>query len=171
MDEEQLVGEIYGVAGLPTGGIGIFGKYKSWPRWGGDAKPSNALFFTDKRLFLMFIEVSTSMGMKILAGDLGYIKRDNVKQKAEETLIGMSPKEILHTNTHNIAIPFDELEEAKLRKLKEQGSRGDSFIIKTVSQRNYKYQFLNANDIPLLEQILSKVLIHKAVIESGKLIR
>ena len=175
MDAETLIGGVYGAAGLPTGLVGglvgKFGKYKSWPILGGRAIPSNALLFTNKRLFLIFIEVPASMGMNILTGGLVNINRDKVKQKVEEMIAGMPPEELLHTNTYNIAIPFDEIEEVNLRKWKEKGSIGDSFIIKTIDQQEYKYQFLDATDIPTLEQILLNLLMPKAVIESGKLVR
>ncbi|GEM_PF-5349090 len=161
-DEEKIVSEIYGVLGIKEGFA------SGWPAWSSESTlPSNALFFTNKRIFLMFIDKKLLKSIT----PLKYITRDKVQQRGDDLIATLSLEEILNMTPHPIAIAFDEIEEVKLRKWKEEGSRGDSFTIRTIDKKKYKYTFWNKTDIPKLEKTLKDLLFAKAVIESGKLIR
>jgi len=162
-DPEKIIGEVYGVAGTPYG-LSNIKEHRRWPNIGGEYISSNALFFTNKRLFFMFIEATILNGLIPL-------NLDKTKQKGKEMIQNLSPDEVLKSNNYNIALSFDEIKEIRFKKWKEYGSAGDSFLIKTINNREYKYVFLNRTDIKTLERILSNVLISKATIESGKLIR
>jgi len=162
-DPEKIIGEVYGIAGSPYG-LSNIKEHKRWPNIGGEYIYSNALFFTNKRLFLMFIEAS-------ILKDMIPLNLDKTKQKGGEMIQNLSPAEVLRSNNYNFALSFDEINEIRFKKWKEYGSVGDSLLIKTTNKREYKYVFLNRTDIKNLERILSNVLISKSTIESGKMIR
>ncbi|EMR74428.1 hypothetical protein MBGDN05_00869 [Thermoplasmatales archaeon SCGC AB-539-N05] len=176
-DEEKIIGAIFEVIGGP-------GKLKiifrdGLPLWG-DAEhlmPTNALFFTNQRLFFIFIDdVPTTAMEKVSAGLWPkrteiLVNLTRVKEKGEEMVATMTPEEIYSLNKDNIALSYDEIKEVKLRKWKENATVGDSFTIKTIDKRKYKYLLLNIEEIKKLEQMLMNVLPSKTTIESGKLIR
>lgn len=173
MDGEKIIGAIFGVLGRPSSSFSLKkGAIESqWPRRqlgrSREPDPSNALIFTDRRVFIMFIEISSHF---FLIGGKKHL--DETRQIGEKMISTSTPEQILNSNTHNIAIPYEEIAEVILnRKREDEGSINDAFHMKTINNEKLRYGFGQKEDVNKLEQILLNVLQSKTTINTGKLIR
>jgi hypothetical protein len=177
---EKIIGSIYDVVGRPNpwstniGNLFVPPKGK-WPYWasGSQPMPSNAIFFTNKRIIAMFIGLPQKGLSKAIpfGANKVYFNLEEVKKEGKVLIETKNPTDIINSNNNNLEIPFEEIIEASLKKMKKKGSIGDTFTIKTTDKKKIRYVFLKKEYVSDLEEILSKVLSSKSKIESGKFFR
>jgi len=173
-NEEKIIGAIFGVLGCPSPSFSLKkGAIESkWPRHqlgkNREPDPSNALIFTNRRIFIMFIEIPSPHFF--LIG--GKKQLDETRKIGEQMISTLTPEQILNSNTNNIAISYEEIAEVILnRKREDEGSINDAFHIKTINNEKFRYGFGQKEDVNKLQQILSNVLQSKTTTNTGKLIR
>jgi len=152
--EEKIIDIINGIVGVPVGGI-----FEKWPWFTGDQQlHSNAIIFTNKRLFFMFLKPPKKL---CLVGDEDYL--NEAKIKGEELISKVKPEEIISKTQYFEKLPvsllYEEIEGIKLilrenRKLK---FIGDTIEIKIYKKPSVRYFIKWKKEIKKIEKILTKI--------------